>query len=113
MRDNMNLHQSRRGFLKLAAGAPVLSATLKPAAFFSDSSNSTRPAVCLFSKHLGWIKDYDRLAERTASLGFAGTDLTVRPGGHVLPERVEEDLPKAFESLKKAGAPISMITTPN
>jgi sugar phosphate isomerase/epimerase len=107
----MNLHQSRRGFLKLVAGAPVLSTTLKPAAFFSDSSNSTRPAVCLFSKHLGWIKDYDRLAERTASLGFAGTDLTVRPGGHVLPERVEEDLPKAFESLKKAGAPIAMITT--
>jgi len=107
----MNSDQSRRRFLKLAAGAPLLNATLIPAALSSDPPKPTKPVVCLFSKHLGWIKDYDRLAERTASLGFAGTDLTVRPGGHVLPERVEEDLPKAFESLKKAGAPIAMITT--
>ncbi|MGH9425243.1 MAG: sugar phosphate isomerase/epimerase family protein [Terriglobia bacterium] len=107
----MNSDQSRRSFLKLAAGAPVVNAALKPAALFSDTPRSTKPVVCLFSKHLGWIKDYDPLAERTASLGFAGTDLTVRPGGHVLPERVEEDLPKAFESLKKAGAPVVMITT--
>jgi len=54
---------------------------------------------------------YPYLAEQTASLGFTATDLTVRPGGHVLPERVEEDLPKAFEALKKAGVLIAMITT--
>ena len=29
----------------------------------------------------------------------------------VLPERAEEDLPKAFEALKKAGVPVAMITT--
>jgi len=108
----MNPHQTRRSFLKVAAAAPILNGALKPAAaLFSDTLKSTKPVVCLFSKHLGWIKDYDHLAERTASLGFAGTDLTVRPGGHVLPERVEEDLPRAFESLKKAGAPVAMITT--
>lgn len=108
----MNFEQSRRSFLRLAASAPMLNAALNPAATpFSDTAKSTKPVVCLFSKHLGWIKDYNRLADSTASLGFGGTDLTVRQGGHVLPERVEEDLPKAFESLKKAGAPIVMITT--
>ena len=107
----MNPDQSRRSFFKLAAGAAFLSAGRAAGALFSDTPKSARPVVCLFSKHLGWIKDYDRLAERTVSLGFAGTDLTVRPGGHVLPERVEEDLPKAFEALKKAGAPVAMITT--
>src|SRR5262245_23085508 len=110
MRLSMSSNQSRRRFLKLAAGAPVLNATPIPAALFPDPSTPAKPVVCLFSKHLGWIKDYDRLAERTVSLGFTGTDLTVRPGGHVLPERVEEDLPKAFESLKRAGAPIAMHT---
>jgi sugar phosphate isomerase/epimerase len=102
-------HHSRRSFLKLATCAPILNASVKP--LLSSDAKSARPVVCLFSKHLGWIKDYDLLAERTARLGFEGTDLTVRPGGHVLPERVEEDLPKAFESLKKAGVSIAMITT--
>ena len=106
----MNPHHSRRSFLKLATCAPILNATLKTA-LSSDTPKPARPVVCLFSKHLGWIKDYDCLAERTAQLGFEGTDLTVRPGGHVLPERVEEDLPKAFESLKKAGVSTAMITT--
>ncbi|HEU0007529.1 MAG TPA: sugar phosphate isomerase/epimerase, partial [Terriglobia bacterium] len=108
----MHPDQSRRRFLKVAACAPLLNTALEPVTpYFAETPKTAKPVVCLFSKHLGWIKDYDRLAERTASLGFAGTDLTVRPGGHVLPERVEEDLPKAFESLKKAGAPIAMITT--
>jgi sugar phosphate isomerase/epimerase len=107
----MNPDRSRRSFLRHAACATSLSALRPAAALLSDPAKPTKPVVCLFSKHLGWIKDYERLAERTVSLGFAGTDLTVRPGGHVLPERVEEDLPKAFESLRKAGAPIAMITT--
>jgi sugar phosphate isomerase/epimerase len=106
----MNPHHSRRSFLKLFTRVPILNLALKPA-LSSGAPGSASPVACLFSKHLGWIKDYDRLAECTAQLGFQGTDLTVRPGGHVLPERVEEDLPKAFESLKRAGAPIAMITT--
>jgi sugar phosphate isomerase/epimerase len=106
----MKFHTGRRSFLKLGASL-LAGAGLRPAAAFLSDTPSAKPVVCVFSKHLGWIKDYDRLAERAVLLGFAGTDLTVRPGGHVLPERVEEDLPKAFESLKKAGAPIAMITT--
>jgi L-ribulose-5-phosphate 3-epimerase len=44
-------------------------------------------------------------------MGFDGIDLTVRPKGHVLPERVSEDLPLAAEIFKKAGLKIYMITT--
>jgi sugar phosphate isomerase/epimerase len=77
----------------------------------SHASSGAKPSVCLFSKHLGWIKDYSQLAETLAELGFDGIDLTVRPGGHVLPERVEEDLPRAFAALKNVGVPIPMITT--
>jgi sugar phosphate isomerase/epimerase len=98
----------RRGFLRqTAAGAVLLNVSSKPA----QSPAAKKPAVCLFSKHLGWINDYSKLAETIAGLGFDGTDLTVRPGGHVLPERVEEDLPRAQEALKKAEVPVIMITT--
>jgi sugar phosphate isomerase/epimerase len=51
------------------------------------------------------------MAQAAAQIGFDGVDLTVRPEGHVLPERVEEDLPKAYEAVKKAGLQIYSIVT--
>ena len=66
--------------------------------------------VCIFSKHLHWL-GYDRLGDVVASMGFDGIDLTVRPGGHVEPDRVEQDLPKAVESVRKAGIEVVMLTT--
>jgi sugar phosphate isomerase/epimerase len=44
-------------------------------------------------------------------LGISGPDLTVRPGGLVNPERVEQDLPEAFEIFKEHGMGVPMITT--
>jgi hypothetical protein len=44
-------------------------------------------------------------------MGFDGVDLTVRTGGHVLPERVEQDLPKLTAILRKAGLALPMVTT--
>jgi L-ribulose-5-phosphate 3-epimerase len=67
-------------------------------------------SISIFSKHLHWL-DYDEMAMVAAEIGFDGVDLTVRPQGHVLPERVEEDLPKAMEAVKKTGKNIYMITT--
>ncbi len=66
--------------------------------------------ICLFSKHLQWL-DYDEMAQTVAAIGFDGVDLTVRPGGHVLPENVESDLPKAVSAIKKAGLKVPMMTT--
>jgi sugar phosphate isomerase/epimerase len=68
------------------------------------------PEVHLFSKHLQFL-NYDDMAEATADMGFDGVDLTVRPKGHVLPERVSDDLPKAVEAMKKHGLNPAMMTT--
>jgi sugar phosphate isomerase/epimerase len=43
--------------------------------------------------------------------GFQGIDLTVRKGGHVLPERAPEDLPKAAAAIRNEGLSLPMITT--
>jgi len=56
--------------------------------------------ISIFSKHLQWL-DYKEMANVLHEIGFDGADLTVRPGGHVLPDRVEEDLPKAAEALAR------------
>ena len=51
------------------------------------------------------------MAQTAANLGFDGVDLTVRPGGHVLPERVTIDLPKAVEAVRNVGLDVYMIST--
>jgi sugar phosphate isomerase/epimerase len=71
---------------------------------------SPAPAVCVFSKHLQDL-DYPALAAACRDIGVDGVDLTVRPGGHVLPGRVAEDLPRAVAALRDAGISVPMITT--
>ena len=74
------------------------------------SGSDTKLKVCIFSKHFQWtsVAETARLA---AELGFDGVDLTVRPGGHVLPGRVSSDLPEAVKIIRGAGLEIPMITT--
>lgn len=67
-------------------------------------------SISIFSKTLHWM-NYQEMADAVAEMGFDGIDLTVRPEGHVVPERVADDLPRAFEAIKKAGLNIYMITT--
>jgi L-ribulose-5-phosphate 3-epimerase len=66
--------------------------------------------ISIFSKHLHWL-NYSEMAKVASEMGFDGVDLTVRPEGHVLPEHVEEDLPKAVAAIKNAGLNVYMITT--
>lgn len=95
---------SRRDLLAgLAAAATVVNAQTAPAA-------RDRFTICAFSKHFQWA-EVPEAAETMARLGYEGMDLTVRAGGHVLPERAEEDLPKAAEIIRKAGLKFTMITS--
>jgi sugar phosphate isomerase/epimerase len=73
-------------------------------------AQSKSPKLCMFSKHFPEL-NYDDLGKTCRGLGFAGIDLTVRAKGHVLPENVREDLPRAVEALRKTGLEVPMITT--
>ncbi|TDE16431.1 sugar phosphate isomerase/epimerase family protein [Dyadobacter psychrotolerans] len=102
---------SRRNFLLNTAAAgsilPLISAesfALKPAA------NADMPNIHIFSKHLQFL-NYQDMSEVAKELGFDGIDLTVRPKGHVLPEKVETDLPLAVEAMKKVGFSPSLFCT--
>ena len=66
--------------------------------------------ICVFSKHFQEL-DADALGKTMKDLGVDGVDLTVRPGGHVEPEKVKEDLPRFKDALDKHGIAISMIST--
>lgn len=51
------------------------------------------------------------MANLAAQMGFDGVDLTVRPDGHVLPENVAIDLPRAVAAVEKAGLKVYSIVT--
>jgi L-ribulose-5-phosphate 3-epimerase len=102
---------SRRKFLgtmALAGVAVPLSGDPVGNLIFSHAV-STRP-IHIFSKPLQWL-GYDALAEVLLEAGAEGIDLSVRPGGHVLPENVESDLPKAVEAARRKGLKVDMIVT--
>lgn len=92
---------SRRACLGTLAGA-VFSRAAPPA------PAATLP-ICAFSKHFQWL-DWKGTAALCAELGYDGVDLTVRRGGHVEPDRVATDLPRAVEIFRNAGLAIPMIT---
>ena len=102
---------TRRIFIKTsaAAGAVMAAGSLK-AANLTAAPEGKKVPVCIFSKHLQWL-DYDGMAEAAAEAGFDGVALTVRPGGHVQPERAADDLPRAVEAVKKAGLCVPMMTS--
>jgi sugar phosphate isomerase/epimerase len=66
--------------------------------------------ICLFSKHLPGLAGRE-LARALKDAGFEGVDLTVRAGGHVLPEKVATDLPRFAEAIRGEGVALPHITT--
>ncbi len=105
---------SRRGFLESAGLAAALAGSLRtsPAQLSGEvtSQKGKKTKLCIFSKHLQWL-GYKEMAEAAAEVGFDGVALTVRPGGHVLPERAQQDLPRAVEAVREAGIEVPMLTT--
>jgi L-ribulose-5-phosphate 3-epimerase len=82
-----------------AALAPGLAAREAPSLSF-----------LLFSKHLPELA-WDALGRAVKEAGFDGIDLTVRPQGHVAPDRAADDLPRAIEAIAVHGITVPMITT--
>ncbi len=99
---------SRRQFVASGVALSALAATKTPA--FGVESPAASFKICAFEKYLQDLS-YDELAEVIAKLGFDGIEATVRKNGHVLPERVEDDLPKLVEALSKCGLEISVMAT--
>jgi sugar phosphate isomerase/epimerase len=117
---NLMENISRKKFIAsaalAAAGLPFgLGALAKQPVSYADAITGSPPAyekikVGIFSKHMHWL-NYADMAALTKQLGFDGIDLTVRPDGHVSPERVADDLPKAVEAIEKAGLKVYTIVT--
>jgi L-ribulose-5-phosphate 3-epimerase len=99
---------SRRSFVVEGAGLTALGMAGGAAA--ADPARRFRGPLCLFSKHLPDLK-WQELGRVVKALKFDGVDLTVRPGGHVLPERAAADLEPAVRAIRAEGLEVPMVTT--
>ena len=109
---NKTRSSTRRRFLQTTALATAAT-TLGPAigqAADGKKAKKPSPTFCTFIKPLQELS-YDDAADKIAELGFDGIEATVRKGGHVLPERVEEDLPKLVAALEKRNLEITLMAT--
>jgi sugar phosphate isomerase/epimerase len=90
---------TRREFTAFSVAAPLAAA-----------EGPRQWPVSIFTKHLQWLSISDAAAF-AKELGFDAIDLTVRKNGHIEPENVAAELPKAVDSARKSGVRVSMITT--
>jgi sugar phosphate isomerase/epimerase len=98
---------SRRHFLQTAAAAAA-GAVIAPVTGHAKADE--RFPVMTFSKPFQEV-GYARSAEIVAEVGWTGIECPVRAKGQVLPEQVEEELPKLNAELLKRGLTIGMVTT--
>jgi sugar phosphate isomerase/epimerase len=94
---------SRRAVLKGAAAVVGVSAPVR----------AQRPptwAVGGFTKPLQDLS-FEETARVSAEIGWDGIELALRAGGHVLPERVDDDLPRIVGALRARSQRVLVIAT--
>jgi len=92
----------------MAAGAAVPFRNLNLSTAFSEAEKKF--PIRLFSKPLDGF-DFQYMCECLNRAGIEGFDLTVRPGGKVTPEKVEDDLPRLVGEAKKYNLALDMMVT--
>ena len=108
---------TRRQAMISAASAIAAAQPVFVSGFMPSSQQPSKPIqpnqkqkFCVFTKPFCSLS-FDELADRIAELGFDGLEAPIREQGHLEPERVEDELPKLVEALKKRNLEISIITS--
>src|SRR5687768_16235264 len=99
-------HIDRRQFL-----ATLTAAIVGPrSGWAAERAAGVRFPVIAFSKPFQNL-DPEETAELIADIGYDGIECPVRKGGQILPERVEDDLPRMHDALMRRGRSLSLIST--
>ena len=99
---------TRRNFLKTTALA-ASSLTLTPVGqVFAQVP--TRYRFCAFEKPLQFLT-FEELGDLMVAAGYDGIEAAVRKGGHIMPERVEEELPIFVEALNTRRLEMTILTS--
>jgi sugar phosphate isomerase/epimerase len=108
---------SRRDAIRRIASGSLTAALAGclPNTIAAQSQDARQPAASdreflFFSKPFQSLS-FDALGELAAQAGYTGLEFPVRPGGHVEPFAVEEQLPQAIEAFREHGITVPLIST--
>lgn len=76
----------------------------------SATQDKIRNPLCVFTKPFNSLSN-EELAAKIEQLGFDGIEAPIRPGGHIEPEAVPDELPKLVDALKRRGRTITVLTS--
>jgi sugar phosphate isomerase/epimerase len=103
----------RRAFLSRTAQAGLAAAAvpnLLSTAALAAPAEAPRDRFCAFTESFqSW--PIPKVCEKFREIGLDGLDLTVRPGGHIPPEKAAKELPPAAKAAKENDVRILMLTT--
>jgi sugar phosphate isomerase/epimerase len=77
---------------------------------FSLASSGLRPKICIFAKPIQDLS-YEAIADLLATFPVDGLEATVRAGGQVLPEKVDQQLPRLHEALVRKSREFMILAT--
>lgn len=110
--------QNRRAFLNQSArtGLAAIAATASVSDTLFGQENTPVAAESKSNPLAVFTKSFqDRPIPEVCrifkQIGAKGLDLTVRPGGHIDPQNVVQELPQASQAAKEAGVKIFFLTT--
>lgn len=95
---------NRRKFLAAACATvatPVLAQSDQPAG---------KQTISAFTKPFNSLS-FDELADRMAEIGFDGIEATIRKGGNIESNQVEDKLPMLVEALDKRNLEVTIMTS--
>ncbi len=97
----------RRKFL-VTSSSTLVASMVSPTVL--AQSKTPMGSLCVFTKSFNSLS-FEELADRVAEMGFDGIEAPVRPGGHIEPINVKEELPKLVESLAKRNLEITVLAS--
>ena len=104
------MRNDRRDFMKKMVASSVAIPFSKLLFSSEKLKKSKKFPINFFTKPLDKY-GYDFMIDTLKIAGVDGLDLTVRPKGSVLPEKVEKDLPFIADMAKKRGLMLEMMVS--
>src|SRR5438132_773089 len=102
---------TRREFIERSCAGAAVAGLAADGERMHARTAAARWKIIAFSKPFTTL-NFNDTADLVADVGWDGIECPVRKAQtHIQPERVDEDLPKMVEALKKRGREVAMITT--
>lgn len=104
------LLKDRRVFIAGLSAAVATASHLRSLAQTTASDQATDWPIAIFEKVFEGL-NYEELADAVFQCGADGIEATIRPGGHIEPEKSAEEVPKMSAALKARGKRIVIAAT--